>query len=350
LNQLSTSTITEGDPARSEGAGARDAWDLNWPRYGLDRYILQVFLSARNPRFIFENLITPATRRILISTAVLGFQTAFVEYLWPRDSPDDRFLRYVSSRTDRNVLAYSLHKVTAETRFCNLDRIRWVGASETIDAVDLHVMLLAQPPTIARLCTLELAYQGDSEYLPGSAAYQEACDALRSRNSPGPQPPTGRLVFDFDPRTVNLREKLAVVGRGEFDAMPLCLALPVGRYFKTEEIYYSSTEKLAGQLGHVILFDFPRADLVPLYNFLGDIIRGRTARPLSLYSNLEEQKLTAIEGVNLAAIHPLQANPFNAANEQYFHLPKRRVVDGAWHVFSLAEQVQELRTRWDGKV
>jgi len=322
--------------------------ELNWPKFGLDRYLLQVFLSARNPQYIFENLITPATRRVLTSTTELGFQTAFIEYLWPKDSPDDRFLRYVQSRTERNVLSNSLHRVKAETRFFNLDRIRWLEASEPIDALDMQIMLLAQPPGLAHQCTIRLPYGGEVEHFPGSSAYREAEDIFSNHRTPTSFPPTGRALFTFDPRPVGLQEMIAIMARGEFDAVPLCLALPLGQYFETEEIYYSSTEKLVNQIGHIIFFDFPQADLMHLYNFLDDIIRGRTARPLTLYSGLVEQNLTAIEGVNLTSINPLQANPFDSTNQRYYHLPKRRrEAGGSWHTFSLSEQLQELQMLWN---
>ncbi|HMF32707.1 MAG TPA: hypothetical protein VKK79_14885 [Candidatus Lokiarchaeia archaeon] len=303
-------------------------------------------MSARNPRFIFENLITPSTRRVLISTAVLGFQTAFIEYLWPTDSPDDRFLRYVASRTERNVLSYSLHKVLSETRFFNLDRVGWIGASESISALDLQLMLLAQPPGRARLCTLELPYGGDVKFLPGSAEFEAAVAALGPKSGAGTSPQTGRRVFNFDPRALGLKEKTAIVARGEFEATPLCLTMPAGQYFRTEEIYYSSTEKLVDQAGHVLLFDFPRANMVQLNNFLSDMIRDRSARFVTLFYGLEDQNLTAINKVKLSAINPLHANPFNTANERYYHLPKRALEDGKWKTLSLAEQLQELRSSW----
>ena len=335
-------------PMEKRQLGVRRVVDLNWPQYGLDRYLLQVFLSAKNPSFIFENLITPATRRVLISTAVLGFQTAFIEYLWPRDSPDDRFLRYVSSRTERNVLSYSLHKVKSETRFFNLDRIHWIDPSANIDTLDLQVMLLAQAPGLQRLCTRELPYEGDVTYLPGSSVFQDTMDACNAKAVPNSLAPNGRPLFNFDPRAAGLEEKMAVVTRGDFDAMPLCLALPAGQYFRTEEIYYSTSEKLVDQEGHVILFDFPRANITHLNNFLDGIIRGRGAQSLNPFSGLEEQNLTLVGGVRLSSINPLQANPFDEKNQRYFHLPKRRLEDGSWHTLSLAEQVQELRACWEG--
>ncbi|HMF31208.1 MAG TPA: hypothetical protein VKK79_07330, partial [Candidatus Lokiarchaeia archaeon] len=334
------------NPLVQQGFGGRYAWDLNWPQYGLDRYFLQVFLSARNPMFIFENLITPSTRRVLISTAVLGFQTAFIEYLWPSDSPDDGFLRYVSSRTERNVLSYSLHKVLSEKRFFNLDRVGWIGASESISSLDLQLMFLAQPPDLARLCTLELTYGGDVKFLPGSSEFEEAVAALGSKGGVRTSPQTGRRLFNFDPRAQGSKEKMAIMARGEFEAAPLCLTLPVGQYFRTEEIYYSSTEKLVDQAGHVLLFDFPRANMVQLNNFLSDMIRDRSARFVTLFYGLEDQNLTAVNKVKISAINPLHANPFNAANERFYHLPKRRLENGKWKTLSLVEQVQELRSRW----
>jgi hypothetical protein len=336
-------------PLDQQRFGGRYAWDLNWPAYGLDRYILLVFLSARNPRFIFDNLLMPATRRVLISTTVLGFQTAFIEYLWPKDSPDDRFLRYVASRTERNVLSYSLHKVLAETRFYNLDRVGWVGAAENISALDLQLMLLAQPPGLARLCTAEFPYRGDPKFRPGAAEFEAAVAALGPKGGKVLSPQTGRRLFHFDPRALGLKEKSAIVARGEFEAVPLCLTLPAGQYFRTEEIYYSSTERLVDQAGHIFLFDFPRANVAQLNNFLADMIRDRAARHVALYHGLENQNLASASKVWLGAINPLHANPFNATNDRFYHLPKRRLENGKWVTLSLEDQVRELRAYWEGE-
>jgi hypothetical protein len=303
-------------------------------------------LSAKNPRFIFENLLTPSTRRVLTSTTVLGFQTAFIEYVWPTDSPDDRFLRYIASRTERNVLSYSLHKVLSETRFFNLDRVQWVEASGSIGSLDLQLMLLTQPHGLERLCTTKLEYDGEIQFLPGNATFDEAVSAIDSKGTSEASPHTGHRLFHFDPRAIGFKEKMALVARGDFNAMPLCLGLPIGQYFQTEEIYYSSTEKLADQEGHLLLFDFPQANLVQLNNVFSDMIRDRSARFLTWFYGLEEQNLININNINVARINPLHANPFSATNKRFYHLPKRRLEDGRRVTLSLADQVRELKASW----
>jgi hypothetical protein len=178
------------------------------------------------------------------------------------------------------------------------------------------------------------------------SVYEEALSAVDGKNAADCVPQTGRRLFTFDPRAVGFREKMAVVVRGPFDAMPLCLAFPIGQYFHTEEIYYSTTERLADQEGHLLLFDFPHANLLQLNNFFSDLIRDRSARYLTWYNGLEDQNLVNVSNVRLSSINPLRANPYSTENERYYHLPKRRLEDGHWVTLSLVDQVRELRARW----
>ncbi len=56
--------------------------------------------------------------------------------------------------------------------------------------------------------------------------------------------------------------------------------------------------------------------------------------------------LALVQGVALAWINPLRANPFNIIGEHYIPLPKRVLVEGKWHTASLREQHSQLNTAW----
>ncbi len=331
--------------------GARETCDLDWPAYGLERYFLHVFLSTRQPRYIFTHLITPATRRVLASSAVSGFQTVILEYLWPKGAPDDGFLRYLYSRTEKNVLAYSVHRVLSDTRFFNLDRVgQGQGEGTAWDNTDLLVLALARPPQAGRPQASEFTYGGDTRHGPGSAAWGMAADYFTGKMSvikePRDLPPDSRASFEFDPRTVGFTEKTALIFRGDFDALPLCQALPFGHYYRTEEVAYEGTTRLAGQPGHLILFDFPAMRAAQVDLFLDDLLRNPAVVSHSVASFLVDQKLALVGGVALARVHPLRANPYDFAAGQYIHLPKRQLRDGKWHTIPLRDQVSALNRAW----
>ncbi len=329
--------------------GGRWSCDLDWPAYGLERYILHVFLSTRQPRYIYTHLVTPATRRVLASSAVSGFQTVLVDYLWPKSAPDDHFLQYLYSRTEKNVLAYSVHRVLSDTRFFNLDRLEWPATGGSWDNIDLQVLALARPPGPSQSHLTEFTYGGDARHAPGSAAWAlaEAYFAARTPLPNRPElPPDSRPTFEFDPRAIGFSEKTALVFRGNFDPLPLCQALPFGHYYRTEEVAYEGTERLAGQPGHVIVFDFPATRMSHVNAFLNDILRNPGIAALSVNSYLAEQSLRKVDNLNLTLVNPLRCNPYNARTGTYYHLPKRILREGVWHVLSLKEQMAQLTQAW----
>ncbi len=329
--------------------GVRRSCDLNWPAYGLDRYFLHVYLSTRQPKYIFTHLITPATRRVLVSSAVSGFQTVLLEYLWPKGAPDDHFLQYLYSRTEKNVLAYSVHRVLSDARFFNLDK---VGGQEDIgklDSIDLKILMLVHPTNPVRFHVDEYYYGGDIKHASKSAGWEVALKYFSGSGKHESLPPDSRPTFEFDPRIVGFSEKVALVFRGQFDALPLCQSLPFGHYYRTEEIYHSSTERLVEQPGHIILFDFPALQMSQLNDFLDDLLRDPAVMTHSVASFLIEQNLALIQGVALARINPLRANPYDIAGGHYIHLPKRQLREGKWHTLSLLDQVKILNKGWSNK-
>ncbi len=348
LKESFLSGISTLHPLVGRRLGIRQYCDLNWPAYGLERYFLHVYLSTRQPKYIFTHLITPATRRVFASAAVSGFQTVLIEYLWPAGAPDDHFLQYLYSRTEKNVLAYSVHRVLSDTRFFNLDKAGGQEAIGNIDAIDLQVLMLAHSKYPAKHHSSEITYDGEKRYAPGSAGWEVALDYFNITSRPGqkPLPPDSRPMFDFDPRSVGFSEKVALAFRGQFDALPLCQSLPFGHYYRTEEVYYSSTERLIGQPGHIIVFDFPSLRMSQLDTFLDDLLRDPAVKAHSTSSLLMEQNLSFVQGVALARINPLRANPFDVIGGHYIHLPKRQLQEGKWHTLSLLEQMELLNKAW----
>jgi len=281
------------------------------------------------------------------SAAVSGFQTVILEYLWPKAAPDDKFLQYLYSRTEKNVLAYSVHHVLSDTRFFNLDKIYAQSGAASLDALDLQVFMLARPQGPGVTNFVEYSYGGNVRHAPRSAGWELAADFFGKQSSSTEYPPDSLPTFEIDPRTIGFNEKVALVFRGEFDALPLCLALPFGHYYRTEEIFYSSTERRAGQLGHIILFDFPALRVSQLDTFLDDLLRNPALVAHYNSSLLVEHNLAVTQGVRLGQVNPLRANPYDFVGGHYIHLPKRQLQDGTWHTLSLKEQMNLLKTAWN---
>ncbi len=324
----------------------RRSWDLNWPAYGLERYFLHVFLSTRQPKYIYTHLITPATRRVLVSAGVSGFQTVLLEYLWPKEAPDDKFLQYLYSRTEKNVLAYSVHRVLSDTRFFNLDKVGNQEDIQKIDAIDLEMLMQTRLNDPSRKNTNEFIYGGEKKHDPGSVGWEIARKCFSSSNSQHQNPPDSLPLFEMDPRTVGFSEKIALIFRGQFDALPLCQSLPFGHYYQTEEIYYSTTERLINQPGHIILFDFPVMRVGQLNAFLDDILRNPAVTAHFASSFLLEQNLAFVQGVALSRVNPLCCNPYDFLGGHYIHLPKRQMREGKWHTLSLLDQMHKLNETW----
>ncbi|OLS13713.1 MAG: hypothetical protein RBG13Loki_2677 [Promethearchaeota archaeon CR_4] len=345
-----TQSFLEGTPTLhnlvEHAIGGQWTCDLNWPAYGLDRYFLHAYLSTRQPKYIYSHLMTPATRRVLASTALSGFQTVLIEYLWPKNAPDDKFLRYLYSRTDQNVLAYSVHRVLADTRFFNLDQLHLPEGEDVWDSVDLQILALSQPRNATTPHVRTFTYGGDTIHLPGSTGWKLAAEFLAKPSSYSYLPPDSHSTFEFDSHAVGFTEKIALIFRGTFDALPLCQSLPFGHYFQTEEVSYAGSVKLEGQLGHVVLFDFPAMRVAQVNTFLDNLLRDPAVAAHSVNSYLADQSLRKVQNLNLTRVNPLRCNPWDAKTGTYYHLPKRVLRDGAWHTLALKDQMAQLHHAW----